>query len=113
MVKNDSKKSSSFVNLNQRQTLYYVDEIKFHLRSLLPSPVDVETDSGEDDDDNEEDGDDDGRRRRSSGRWHASNLVLAVPAAVVDLAVARRVVQAHATVLAFAHQRQGFRLFSC
>ena len=77
---------------------------------MLPSPVDVKSKSGEDDNDDEENGDDDSRRRRSAGRRDPPDLVLAIASAVVDLAVARRVVETDTAVLAFADQRQSFRL---
>ena len=80
------------------------------LRSLLPPPVDVEADGGEYDDDDEEDGDDDGRCRRPAGRRHASYLVLAIAATVVDLAVARRVVETLSAVLTLADKWQSLGL---
>ena len=90
--------------------IYDAEVVEDNLRSLLPPPVDVEPDSGEDDDDDEEDGDDDGGRGRSSGRRNSPDLVLAITAAVVGLAAARRVVQTDAAVLALADQRQGLGL---
>ena len=96
--------------LRHKGYIFEFEVVEANLRSLLPPPVDVEPDGGQDDDDDEEDGDDDGGRGRSSGRRNSPDLVLAIPAAVVGLAAARRVVQTDAAVLALADQRQGLGL---
>lgn len=83
-----------------------------NLRFLLSSPVDVESDCRQNDDDDQEDWNDDGRRWSAAGRRNSPDFVLAVAAAVVDLAAAGGVLQTNSAVLTLANQRQGLGLFS-